>query len=199
MTYNEKKSLYESIMKDVAKTVKRKINEMSNGLRAINNIEDITLDMFYDSKLNKSFHSFNDEFILYKPVTNEIGCDVNIRLFNSGENRTVSIWAPSLGELLESFYVVFKASYEEGIFSITTNRVIEVFKREWYRKLSYNAADETTILDTVRALKSKYDNNPPKTVKDVIKSINSVRDIKQEVDDYNLSGIDDDYNNGLLC
>ena len=27
MTYNEKKSLYESIMKDVAKTVKRKINE----------------------------------------------------------------------------------------------------------------------------------------------------------------------------
>jgi len=27
MTYNEKKSLYESIMKEVAKTVKRKINE----------------------------------------------------------------------------------------------------------------------------------------------------------------------------
>ena len=27
MTYNEKKSLYESIMKDIAKTVKRKINE----------------------------------------------------------------------------------------------------------------------------------------------------------------------------
>lgn len=27
MTYNEKKSLYESIMKDVAKTVKRQINE----------------------------------------------------------------------------------------------------------------------------------------------------------------------------
>ena len=29
MTYNEKKSLYESIMKDVAKIVKRQINEMS--------------------------------------------------------------------------------------------------------------------------------------------------------------------------
>ena len=27
MTYNEKKSLYESIMKDVAKTVKNKLNE----------------------------------------------------------------------------------------------------------------------------------------------------------------------------
>ena len=27
MTYNEKKSLYESIMKNVAKTVKRKLNE----------------------------------------------------------------------------------------------------------------------------------------------------------------------------
>ena len=27
MTYNEKKSLYESIMKDVAKTVKRRLNE----------------------------------------------------------------------------------------------------------------------------------------------------------------------------
>ena len=27
MTYNEKKSLYESIMKEVAKTVKKRINE----------------------------------------------------------------------------------------------------------------------------------------------------------------------------
>ena len=27
MTYNEKKSLYESIMKDIAKTVKKQINE----------------------------------------------------------------------------------------------------------------------------------------------------------------------------
>ncbi len=31
MTYNEKKSLYESIMKDIAKTVKYKINEVSAG------------------------------------------------------------------------------------------------------------------------------------------------------------------------
>lgn len=30
MTYNEKKSLYESIMKEVAKTVKHKINEVDN-------------------------------------------------------------------------------------------------------------------------------------------------------------------------
>ena len=28
MTYNEKKSLYESIMKDVSKTLKTKLNEM---------------------------------------------------------------------------------------------------------------------------------------------------------------------------
>ena len=37
MTYNEKKSLYESIMKDVAKSVKRQINE--NGVLDINSIK----------------------------------------------------------------------------------------------------------------------------------------------------------------
>jgi len=34
MTYNEKKSLYESIMKDVAKIVKRKINEDNSALES---------------------------------------------------------------------------------------------------------------------------------------------------------------------
>ena len=33
MTYNEKKSLYESIMKDVAKIVKRRINEQFDMLK----------------------------------------------------------------------------------------------------------------------------------------------------------------------
>ncbi len=45
MTYNEKKSLYESIMKEVAKTVKRRINEGFNG--------DLTYTLYfeeYDSK-----------------------------------------------------------------------------------------------------------------------------------------------------
>jgi plasmid maintenance system antidote protein VapI len=38
MTYNEKKSLYESIMKEVAKTVKRQINEMSVSNDRLNRI-----------------------------------------------------------------------------------------------------------------------------------------------------------------
>ena len=50
MTYNEKKSLYESIMKDVAKTVKRQINEagvvninsdIQDGLEYIQSNEDM--------------------------------------------------------------------------------------------------------------------------------------------------------------
>ena len=40
MTHNEKKSLYESIMKEVAKTVKRRINEGFNNL----NIDDSDID-----------------------------------------------------------------------------------------------------------------------------------------------------------
>lgn len=38
MTYNEKKSLYESIMKDVAKTVKRHLNERA--LELSSNVDD---------------------------------------------------------------------------------------------------------------------------------------------------------------
>ena len=47
MTYNEKKSLYESIMKEVAKTVKRKINEtVDSDLRQMS-------QEFKDGKKNK--------------------------------------------------------------------------------------------------------------------------------------------------
>ena len=39
MTYNEKKSLYESIMKDISKTVKQKLNEYEN-LPTYDKVED---------------------------------------------------------------------------------------------------------------------------------------------------------------
>ena len=42
MTYNEKKSLYESIMKDVAKIVKRQINE-SNDYRKVDDLDELEL------------------------------------------------------------------------------------------------------------------------------------------------------------
>lgn len=45
MTYNEKKSLYESIMKDVAKTVKRKLNETDNNPNMFSDISDRELEV----------------------------------------------------------------------------------------------------------------------------------------------------------
>jgi len=42
MTYNEKKSLYESIMKEVAKTVKHKINEVDNSMLYESSYQDLT-------------------------------------------------------------------------------------------------------------------------------------------------------------
>ena len=42
MTYNEKKSLYESIMKDIAKIVKRQINE-SNDYRKVDDSDELEL------------------------------------------------------------------------------------------------------------------------------------------------------------
>ena len=58
MTYNEKKSLYESIMKEVAKTVKRKLNE------AVSKDESIT-DQYFDEdnniKVEFNIKSISDE------------------------------------------------------------------------------------------------------------------------------------------
>ena len=50
MTNTEKRSLYESIMKDVAKAVKRHLNENNTSLsqRRQQAIETLTLDDFYD-------------------------------------------------------------------------------------------------------------------------------------------------------
>jgi hypothetical protein len=57
MTYNEKKSLYESIMKEVAKTVKRRINEGFNG--------DKTYTLYfeeYSSKIKGTIKIFGNDY-----------------------------------------------------------------------------------------------------------------------------------------
>ena len=59
MTYNEKKSLYESIMKEAAKTVKRMIDEA--GIANISPIKDGKANM----SLSKENFSFKIMQILY--------------------------------------------------------------------------------------------------------------------------------------
>ena len=59
MTYNEKKLLYESIMKEVAKTVKRQINEID-----MNTIDNAIYESLSDDKITISNHKFTTEEII---------------------------------------------------------------------------------------------------------------------------------------
>ena len=75
MTYNEKKSLYESIMKDVAKAVKRKLNESTKG----SSYSDGWKDAMDDIKLGK----FNID---------------TVEDYKRGYNDAIETWLKEMGE-----------------------------------------------------------------------------------------------------
>ena len=72
MTYNEKKSLYESIMKDVAKTVKRQINEAGiASLTPISDSKNISFRELYKIISNYSTSSNNGRKGVYVESSDE--------------------------------------------------------------------------------------------------------------------------------
>ena len=62
MTYNEKKSLYESIMKEVAKTVKRRLNENAEyDMKQLSNDRDKAERSGNWDEFNKKYPEYGQE------------------------------------------------------------------------------------------------------------------------------------------
>lgn len=147
MDKKEKKALYESIMMDVAKIVKRhltessEINEQDNfddqEIVEFDSLEDITEEQYYNPALNKSFSLINDDYIFFDQETNQIGMDAEIEDKNgSGETQKFQIWAESFGKMLEYFDIAVEASTQDvhdKFFRITTNPVMKKFWKAWRR------------------------------------------------------------------
>ena len=83
MTYNEKKSLYESIMKDVAKTVKRQINEA--GVASLK-IEGRMKAEYYIAQVVKTYRQLIDEIYVLGDASPE-SIDYYNRELLKAENR----------------------------------------------------------------------------------------------------------------
>lgn len=151
MTSQERKSLYESILKDVAKIVKKRIVEADANTTTLNeaadfeSIEEITYEQFYDPSLNISFSSINDDYIFYDESTKQIGIAAKIEDRNSDASKDFEIWADSFGKVLEYFDIAVEASTEdlhEKFYKITTNSVVARFWKAWRRTLTDDAAND---------------------------------------------------------
>lgn len=111
------------------------------------NIQDITLEEFYDSSLNESFHAHNDEVILMNDE-GKIGFELTVIPTNSkaGEPKKCILWEDSFGAALEKFNIIVGTA----IMNITTNffepsvsPVILAFFREFRMKLPLEKLSES--------------------------------------------------------
>lgn len=110
MTYNEKKSLYDSIMTDVSKIVRKKLNE--NALHPEEDcFQNMISDMFdidrrfKDSNFNDVFaYKFPNAFKL-NPQTGEIGFTLRVNPANMEKCISVDIYAQNMDDLMKKAFV----------------------------------------------------------------------------------------------
>ena len=187
MNNKQRKCLYESILKDVAKIVKKRIDEAEDKENVLNeegdelveweSAGDITYEQFYDPKLNASFSNINDDFIFYDDSTKQIGIAANIEDRNGdGGAKDFEIWADSFGKVLEYFDIAVEASTEdlhEKFFKITTNQVISRFWKAWRRTLNNDEVSDK-LEDNIDDF---YANvfEPAQTIDDVIAGITNMQ------------------------
>ena len=151
MTDTEKRSLYESIMKDVSKTVKNHLNESDenntsleegNNLHAKRFIELHRKD-FHNPEANHHFaNMFKDNLIISKNGK-RIGTKVKIGLYNYDDKNSIKfigeqvLYADSFGDLIEAI-IALNHSFDKANINVgsidNTKRIIIIpipTKRLW--------------------------------------------------------------------
>ncbi len=152
------RKVYESVIRDIAKIVKQRINEsdeeplFENGeFVEWDSIEDITQEEYYNPELNASFSNINDDYIFYDKNTNQIGFEIKVILVDekylesddeSEETQTITIWDDTFGNLIEfllsSINLTNSLSSNESFFMIKVDSVINRFVSIYKRILNGN-------------------------------------------------------------
>lgn len=133
MTYDEKKSLYESIMKDVSKILKSKLNEKLSDINTdrlkVSKIFGIR-ERFENSIFNKEFVSQFPEVFKLNEETGEIG--ITFRFYSGGSSmkngtKTDIIYAPNMLSLLKKIFVY--SNYK--IYTVNNENATRLLQNVW--------------------------------------------------------------------
>lgn len=106
MTTYDKKALYESIMKDIAKAVMHGLNEASDQFLK-----------FYDPKqTDKLYNMDKDDVFTY--MNGKVGITVTVR--GKSQEQKFKLSAPTFGKLLEAVAVLNAFDKKQNVWTITT-------------------------------------------------------------------------------
>ena len=143
MKYNEKRSLYESIMKDVAKVVKRHLNENNTSLsqRRQQAIETLTLDDFYDPEHNKAFQRVAPNVLSVSG--NKISYTMDLNDEDGELIKSVTITRNTFGDLLYAITFLISAliQMKNNYYDFDINKSVYQLKKKW-AKVVTNGTDD---------------------------------------------------------
>ena len=146
MTYNEKRSLYESIMKEVSKRVKYLINE------TYNENENIKTDSNF---LN----------LLYNTTTKKVGTELSITFFdkdsknksrNQMPHEIITIWSKNIKTLMLKLYIILRVviyTNSEKWFDVQIeNKDAKINFKNWYRTVIFDSDTEDKVEEQIKRL-----------------------------------------------
>lgn len=137
-------------------------------IKEITNIQALTEEDFNDPAMNASFNEFNNRYI--KLNGRKIGFDITIKNDDESEEKTITIWGDSFGDVLRKLNIITMAGISSSgeFFTIESNNVINEFRKRYVRTLSDDVRD--TIDDEAEDLKVKAFDSA-KNIDDIISEI----------------------------
>ena len=112
-------------------------------VREIDNIDELTVEEYYDPAMNASFAAHNPDHFIYQD--GKIGFEIKIYDENDEMPGEYTMLRDSLGQALADFTVITMSTLSamsDNYFDFRISKVINVFYKSFYRKLSDEQSDE---------------------------------------------------------
>jgi hypothetical protein len=137
----------------------------------IDNIEDLTVEDYYNPGMNASFAAHNPDHFVYRD--GKIGFDIHIYDENEELLGEYTLLRDSLGKAIEDFTVITMSTLSamsDNYFDFRISKVINVFYKSFYRKLDDEQSDQ-------------LDNRIQKFYYSVVQGAKSLDDILKAIDE----------------
>lgn len=137
----------------------------------IDNIEDLTVEDYYNPNMNASFAAHNPDHFVYRD--GKIGFDIHIYDENEELLGEYTLLRDSLGKAIEDFTVITMSTLSamsDNYFDFRISKVINVFYKSFYRKLDDEQSDQ-------------LDNRIQKFYYSVVQGAKSLDDILKAIDE----------------
>ena len=137
----------------------------------IDNIEDLTVEDYYNPGMNASFAAHNPDHFVYRD--GKIGFDIHVYDENEELLGEYTLLRDSLGKAIEDFTVITMSTLSamsDNYFDFRISKVINVFYKSFYRKLDDEQSDQ-------------LDNRIQKFYYSVVQGAKSLDDILKAIDE----------------